>query len=252
MESKNIVKIVGGIALLIILVIAGNKLFEEVDAGEFVVVQYPTGTLSVKKTSGIMFQGLGKATHYKKSNQFWYLSDRDKTAVDLESDSSDNSLPAVWTDGGKSKVSGSARYDMPTSDDEILKLHSIFGSQESVERQLVKTNMEKAIFSTGPLMTSKESYAERRNDLISLIEDQANKGVYRTRTIEKDTQDPLTGEVKKDKFVEVLENNGQKLRQEKSTIAVYGLRLYNVAIKNIRYDDAVEKQIKTQQQSIMA
>jgi hypothetical protein len=88
--------------------------------------------------------------------------------------------------------------------------------------------------------------------LISIIEDQANKGVYRTRTIEKDIPDPLTGAVKKTKVVEILEKNGVVQRQEVSSIKANGLKLYNVAIKYIHYDSAVENQIKKQQQAIMA
>ena len=249
MESKSIFKIIVGAVVVMLLCILPFKLVESVDAGEIVVIQYPNGSLAVQKTAGWMPQWFGKTTHYTKSNQFWFLSVKDNKD---SGDSTDNSLAAIWNDGGKSTISGSVRYDMPLTDAEIIKVHSTFGAQESIERQLVKTNVEKSIFLTGPLMSSKESYAERRSDLISLIEDQANKGVYRTKTVEVDTPDPLTGEIKKEKVVQIQEKNGVQLRQETSTIAVYGLRLYNVAIKNIHYDDAVEKQIRGQQAAIMS
>jgi regulator of protease activity HflC (stomatin/prohibitin superfamily) len=235
--------IIGGVLLSIIL--AAN-LFEDVDAGEIVVIQSPvSGELSVTKQAGWTWQGGGKVTHYKKSNQFWFLS------KELGGDG-DQSLPAVWNDGGKSSISGSVRWDMPLIDKEIITLHSNFSSLENIEKSLVKTNIEKAIFLSGPLMSSKESYAERRSDLISLIEDQANKGVYRTRTMEKDIADPLTGQIKKTKVVEIININGLAQRQETSSIKANGLKLYNVAIKFIHYDADVEAQIKKQQQSIMA
>lgn len=248
-QAKSLLRVILGAVVLVVLGALSFKVIEEVDAGEIVVVQYPNGTLAVKKEAGWMGQWGGKATHYKKSSQYWFLSSLD---VKDGTDSSDNSLAAIWNDGGKSTISGSVRYDMPLTDNEIIKVHSIFGSQEAIERQLVKTNVEKSIFLTGPLMSSKESYAERRSDLISLIEDQANKGVYRTKTVEVDAKDPLTGESKREKVVEIVEKNGVQQRQEISTISVYGLRLYNVAIKNIYYDSAVEGQIKNQQQSIMS
>src|SRR5690606_17053639 len=100
--------------------------------------------------------------HYKKSNQFWFnveLNDDGDTTVD-------KSISVKWNDGGHAEISGSARYDLPSDDEQIIKLHSIFGSQEAIENQIIKTNIEKAVYLTGPLMTSKESYAERRNDLI--------------------------------------------------------------------------------------
>lgn len=251
-NPKLILKVIAGIVAAIVVVILAFNMLEEVDAGEIVVIQYPNGTLNVADKAGWAWQGGGKATHYKKSNQFWFLSVKDKKSDPAVEDTTDSSLPVTWNDGGVSSVSGSVRYDMPLGDSEIIKVHSIFGSQENIERQLVKTNMEKSIFLTGPLMSSKESYAERRSDLISLIEDQANKGVYRTKVVEAQQEDPLTGEKKKEKFVEVLTKNGINLRQETSTISVYGLRLYNVAIKNIGYDESVVKQIRTQQQAIMS
>jgi regulator of protease activity HflC (stomatin/prohibitin superfamily) len=242
-KIKKFGLLIGGVLLCIIL--AAN-LFEDCDAGEILVVQSPVdGTLTVTKQAGWAWQGGGKVTHYKKSSQFWFLS------KELGGDG-DESLPAIWNDGGKSTVSGSVRWDMPLTDKEIIHLHSTFSSMENIEKSLVKTNVEKAIFLTGPLMSSKESYAERRSDLISIIEDQANKGVYRTRTIEKDIPDPLTGAVKKTKVVEILEKNGVVQRQEVSSIKANGLKLYNVAIKYIHYDSAVENQIKKQQQAIMA
>lgn len=249
MEQK-IKRLIIGLFLTVAAVFASFQLFEEVDAGEIVVIQYPNGSLKAFKEAGFVFQGFGKATHYKKSNQFWFLSSKDKKESGL-SDTTNNSLPAIWNDGGEASLSGSVRYDMPIVDAEIIKTHSIFGTQENIERQLVKTNVEKAIFLSGPLMSSKESYAERRSDLISLIEDQANKGVYRTKTVEKEAKDPLTGEIKKEKVVEIIEKNGVLQRQEKSTILVYGLRLYNVAIKNIDYNSKVKDQISKQQEAIM-
>src|SRR6187455_1165751 len=109
--------IIGGVLLSIIL--AAN-LFEDVDAGELVVIQSPiSGELSVTKQAGWTWQGGGKVTHYRKSNQFWFLS------KELGGDG-DQSLPAVWNDGGKSTVSGSVRWDMPLTDKEIIHLHSTF------------------------------------------------------------------------------------------------------------------------------
>jgi regulator of protease activity HflC (stomatin/prohibitin superfamily) len=157
-----------------------------------------------------------------------------------------------WNDGGHASISGSVRYDMPTSTEQIIKIHSIFGSQESIENALIKTNIEKAVYMTGPLMTSKESYAEKRNDLIFYIEDQASRGVYKTKQIEVKESDPLTSEEKLVTRVEIVQKApGQPIRQEESPIAAYGVRLYNISINGISYDQNVEKQIQTQQQAIM-
>jgi hypothetical protein len=244
--KKFTTAIVITISLIIGLIILPN-LWEDVDAGEVVVIQDPIdGNLHVYKEPGWQWQGFGRATHYRKSNQFWFSASKDD-------DGADHSIAVKWNDGGHASISGSVRYDLPMTDEQIIKLHSIFGSQEALETQLIKTNIEKAIYMTGPLMTSKESYAEKRNDLIYYIEDQASKGVYKTKQVEVKETDPLTGEEKMVTKVEVVEKvPGQPIRQEESPINAYGIRLYNISINGISYDQMVEKQIQSQQQALMS
>jgi regulator of protease activity HflC (stomatin/prohibitin superfamily) len=245
-QVKNIVKIVVVSVLAITTLFVAPKLFEDVDAGEVVVIQDPfDGELHVNTEPGFVWQGGGRATHYRKSNQFWFSAPTEEGSTNL-------SIPVKWNDGGHASISGSVRYDLPTDQESLIKIHSIFGSQEALETQLIKTNIEKAIYMTGPLMTSKESYAEKRNDLIFYIEDQASRGVYKTKQIEVKEVDGLTNEEKMVTKVEIVEKTpGQPIRQEESPIKSYGVRLYNISINGIEYDKSVEKQIQTQQQAIM-
>lgn len=228
---------------------SSDKLIEDVDAGEIVVIQDPyDGDLHVYKQPGIVPQSWGKATHYKKSNQFWFTivkdGDGDTTA--------NKTIRVKWNDGGMADIDGSVRYDLPLDDKNMIAIHTTFGSQEAIERDLIKTNIEKAISMTGPLMTSKESYAEKKNDLIYYIEDQASKGVYRTRQISVKEPDPITGEEKTITKVEIINDaKGQPFRQETSPITGYGVRLYNISIKDMHYSKDVEDQIRTQQQATM-
>lgn len=240
-------------SLVIGLVILGlgipffvSNLWEDVDAGEVVVIQDPVdGDLHVYKEPGWQWQGWGRATHYKKSKQFWFNSSKDPDEVN-------NSIDVKWNDGGHASISGSIRYDLPMVDATLIQLHSTFSSQEAIENALIKTNIQKAVYMTGPLMSSKESYAEKRNALIFYIEDQASRGVYKTRQIEVKEADPLTGEEKMITRVEITEKTpGQPLRQEESPIKNYGIHLYNLSINEIAYDKNVEDQIRTQQQAIM-
>jgi regulator of protease activity HflC (stomatin/prohibitin superfamily) len=246
MSPKKI--ILGSVALFILVILSTmlGRLWENVDAGENVVVQDPfDGEIHVYKSPGIVWQGLGKVTHYKKSNQFWFLKPK------REGDP-DNAIAVKWNDGGHADISGSVRYDLPTDDANMVRLHSTFGSQEAIENSLIKTNIEKAIYMTGPLMTSKESYAERRNDLIYYIEDQASRGVYKTRQRDVKEPDPLTGEEKIVTKVEIQHDSSNvPYRQETSPIAMNGIKLYNISINAIVYDGNVEKQIATQQQATM-
>lgn len=248
MMSKKV--IIGAVLSVLLLfgVFSAGKLWEDVDAGEIVVIQDPVdGQLHIYKTPGMVWQGWGKVTHYKKSNQFWFTIETNGKDT-LE----DRSISVKWNDGGKANILGSVRYDLPLSDNQIVAIHSTFGSQESIERDLIKTNIEKAVNMTGPLMTSKESYAEKKNDLIYYIEDQASKGVYRTRQVNVKEADAITGEEKTVTKVEIINNDkGLPYRQEVSPITSSGIKLYNISIKDIHYSSDVEQQIRVQQQATM-
>jgi regulator of protease activity HflC (stomatin/prohibitin superfamily) len=246
MSTSKIIKYVLIALVAIISIPTINSLYENVDAGEVVIVQDPLdGELHVFNHPGFIWQGGGKATHYKKSNQYWFTAPKTDQDPDL-------SLSVKWNDGGHAKISGSVRYDLPLEEKQLIALHSTFGSQDAIEVSLIKTNIEKAVYMTGPLMSSKESYAERRNEIIADIEDQASKGVYRTEQVETKSIDPLTNEEKLiTKVVIVKDSMGRNLRQEISPIVTSGIRLYNISINGMDYSKDVEAQIQTQQKATM-
>lgn len=126
MSKKVILGAILGFLGLICLVSAG-KMYEDIDAGEIVVIQDPVdGELHVYTQPEMVWQGWGKATHYKKSNTFWF-------SAPTEKDGPDKSIPVKWNDGGHATISGSVRYDLPTDYKQMVALHSTFGSQEAIE-----------------------------------------------------------------------------------------------------------------------
>ena len=247
--EKNVRKVtflILGLLALVLVVSFSGKIFEDVDAGEIVVIQDPDGDLHTYTQPGWVMQNFGTATHYRKSSQFWFSKHKEQGTEE------DQSIKVRFNDGGHAQISGSIRYDMPTDEKAIVRIHSIFGSQESIEKQLIRTVIEKAIYMTGPLMSSKESYSEKRNDLISFVEDQANFGVYKTKTIDVKIKDAITDQEKTASVVQIVEKNGKIERQEESPIKTYGVKLSNLSINGVDYDGNVEKQIAQQQQAQMS
>jgi regulator of protease activity HflC (stomatin/prohibitin superfamily) len=240
--------VLSGLGVLL-LVYAAFNLVEVNGAGEILVIQGLDGNLKVVYKPGPTGQWFGDVTRYKKSSQIYFLAPEEKAAIGGEDD---KSLPVKFNDGGHAWISGSIRVDLPLDEGKMRKVHSTYGSQQSVASQLVNTNVSKSIFMTGPLMSSKESYAEKRNDLIYYIEDQASKGVYKTKTTAVKEADPLSGIEKNVSKVEIVLINGTPYRQEKSSIEEYGIRLHNISINDIRYDKTVENQIQGQQKAIMS
>lgn len=226
------VKVIAGVILLFVVLWMGGNVFENLDAHDLMVVQAPTsGELTWHTEPGIKWQGFGRVTLYPR-----------RTSLDFKQ-------PIRFSDSGHATVVGSIQMEMPTDNTHLTMIHKAYGNPEALKTQLVQTVVAKCIYLTGPLMSSKESAAEKRNDLIRYIEDQIEKGVY--RMLQKDVQvpDPLNDkQMKTVTVVEILKDGkGLELRQEKSALTEFGVRTFNFAIKDLPYDEAVERQIKDQQ-----
>jgi hypothetical protein len=198
------------------------------------VVQSPVkGTLKWYIDAGVKYQGFGKVTKYPKREIYEF-----QTSV-------------RFNDGGHGTMKGSVSYELPSDPKNLTEIHMKFGSIKTLEAQLVATIVNKSIYMTGPLMSSKESYAEKRNYLIQYVEDQIQNGVYKTISKEIKTTDPMTGAEKNVTVVEICLKNMIPERQEEAAMNVFGIKTFNFAINELPYDPAVENQIKGQQQLMM-
>ena len=246
----KVLKVALAAVMLLLLAMSAGKLFENVNADEIVVIQSPiSGTLTWYTTAGLKWQGWGYVTRYRKSFTYWFSYRPDQGAM------TDQSLKTRFYDGGHAKISGSVRVDLPLDEKSLNALHIRFGSQDAIEHAVVGTVFEKSVYMAGPLMSSKESYAEKRPLLIFYIEDQALHGVYQTTTQDVRMKDPITGAEKTVTLTKIIENPqapGGMARQEVSPLQEFSLRCYNLAINQITYDPIVEKQILQQQEAIMA
>src|SRR6185295_18325337 len=149
------------IVVLISFAFASFGLFESLDADQIMVIQNPwSGSLSWYRDAGIKWQGFGKVTKYKKRDQFWFSAKKELGKP------ADESIPIQFNDAGTAHISGSISWEMPLDDKNLTSLHTRYGSHYAIEQQLIRTTVEKAVYMTGTLMSSAQSYAERKNDLI--------------------------------------------------------------------------------------
>jgi len=206
------------------------KVYEHLKADEIMVIQAPfSGKLTWYTTPGTKWQGFGKATTYPRRSIYNF-----ETQV-------------RFNDGGHGTMKGSIQYEMPLSIENLTELHIKFGSPSAIQKQLIETVTNKSAYMTGPLMSSKESYAEKRNDLIRYVEDQVVHGVYRTTSREAKIKDQITGTDKTVTIVEIVIKDGVPERQEEPVLTVFGIRPFNFTITSLPYDETVEAQIKQQQ-----
>src|SRR3989344_4396670 len=185
MTARRAIGVVAVVILLIIGWVATNSIFENVDADEIVVIQSPiSGDLDWYTDAGIKGQWFGKVTRYKKRSIYAFDMPKvegGKTVIDPSTKLPVGGIDIRFNDGGHGTIFGSVQYDMPLDKDHLTLIHTRFGSQEAVQKQLIETGTGKSIYLVGPLMSSRESYTEKRNDLIHYVSDQIQGGVYRTK-----------------------------------------------------------------------
>lgn len=216
------------------------------DPNTIMVVQTPvTGSLHFYTQPGMQLAYWGRVTKYPKREQFWFSSNKDQGGE------ADGSLPIRFNDGAQAKLSGSLSWEMPEDVAHLTSIHCKYGSPQAVEQQLIRTTMQRAIQTTGPLMSSTESYAERKNELLADIKDQVEDGIFDTITVASKIKDPMTGQERTVNIVKVAVKGGKPIHVEDSPLKEFGISTYNLALNDIHYPEAIEKQIALQQQSVV-
>lgn len=244
---KILVSVCAILAVLVPLLMIG-QIVETLGAGDLMVIQSPiSGKLTFHTTPGLKAQWFGTVTKYKRRAQFWFSAKSDQGRKE------DESLRIRFNDGAGANISGSIAWEMPVDDEHLALLHTKYGSQEGVEHQLIRTVIEKAVYMTGPLMSSTESYAERRNELLTLIEEQAVNGIYATETHTVMVTDELTKQSRTKNVVRLRKDDkGMPVYADHSPLKEYGVRTSNLSINTVKYDAIVEEQIKKQQEQLGA
>jgi len=246
MTPKKITLYVLTALAILTLLFSTASLVEDVPNDKIIVNQYPiSGEIAVWAAPGLKTQLFGNTTEYDKGFQFWFGSENQGSARKI-----------VFNDAGNGKILGSVRILPPRDEKSMKKIHAEFGTQGNLERELIAPTVTKVIFATGPLMSSYESYAAKKNDLINYIEDQLRNGIYKTNMVERTITDPITGEQKTIKKAELVpsdnvEDNGW-VRQESPPFKSYNLDLAQLSVDDIEYDQKIINQIQTQQEAAMS
>lgn len=233
---------IGAVSLIAVLAIIPN-MFENLNASDVMVIQTVSGKLKTYTDPGPKWQGFGTVTTYPRQKQYVF---------GLE-DGKDTSIKLQFNDGGTATLHGSVNWEMPVDKDSIIKIHKAFGSADAVEKRAVVKMMDAATYLAGPLMSSIESAGERRNELVNIINDQAERGVYVTLVKTITRKDDLSKEEKTVNVTEIQRNtNGTPKRQQGSILGEFNIKLQPISIKNLDYDDVVKNQIVARQKSTTA
>lgn len=236
MKPTTIFALVGTVVVLIAFALGIGNVVESVEADEIVVVQDAIdGQLHWYNQPGVVPQWFGKVTTYQKRDIYNF----DATRI-------------MFNDAGEAHLKGSIQYDMPLDDKNLTALHTRYGSPEAIKDQVVRKSVDKVIYMTGPLMSSRESYAEKRTNLINWVQDQVERGVYKVVQRQVRDVDPISGQERTLVIAEVATKDGTPDRQEDSIVAEFGIKAFNFAIEEVKYSEQVNTQIQQQQAITMA
>lgn len=235
--------VVAGVLLLFALFAVGS-LVEVVGPSEYVRIQYPTGAYQWYLTPGPKPQWFGDVVRYTQRGTIFFKNTED---------TGDDRLPIVFNDAGKGFISGSINYELPADEMKLNEIHRRYPSQPTLEESLIKPALNKSVYLTGTLMSSYESYKDRRSQLVQYVDDTVQNGVYQTDSREVQVPDELDPtRMKRATVVEILKaDNGQFLRADQGQLNTFSIRTFNFAIEDLDYDEQVDAQIKGQQQITM-
>jgi len=249
LTKGKVTAIIFGVFTLVVLCLIGS-IGEDVKNEKIVVNQYPiTGNMVYWTEPGFQWQWFGRKTEYYKTQQFWF------GGKDVDGESHGTPIKVIFNDASVGYIYGSLRVVLPTDVEHLKLIQTAYNGMDRLMNDLVAQNVVKVIYASGPLMSAFESYAEKKNDMVFYINDQLTYGVYKTTIREEDSIDSFTGETKKVKVASLINDesapNGY-VRSENSPFTAYGVKIDQVSITEITYDEKVNQQIQTQQQANMS
>lgn len=223
----------------------------ELDSGEIGVEEdYRTGDLTIYTTAGLKDNAnvLDEFTSYEKEEMYDFTQDP---------------IKIQFNDFGIGYIKGTVRYRLPQANDAFKKLHEDYGSQSAIEEELIRQAIVRSAYLAGPLMSSTESNAEKKPDLINYITDQSLYGVYKTTKVPTPVQDPVTRKTITKDLPTInecdTEGNLQNgvcvrgyVRQAESSVSLYDVELSDLTIIDIDYDQKTKEKIAAQQSAILA
>ena len=248
MSNRATSILIAAVFALILIPVMIHGAFANLDASDIMVIQAPlSGELTTYIEPGVKWAGWGTVTKYKRREQYSFSSAPDQGS------SSDQSIKTFFNDGGVGNVSGVISWEMPLKPAAIIRLHKEYHGFTAVDQQLIRPMLEKVMFGAGATMTTTESSSERRTEIPQIIDDQLQNGPYLTHTVIQTQKDPITGQDKPVRVVQIdTDADGKAKRSSASTIKEYGITMSSVTVNNIKYSDAVQAQINERQKATQA
>lgn len=209
---------------------------------DWLVVQYPWGTVNVIDTAGWYMKAGGSYWSYPRNWQVEY----DK----------EYSFIVVFNDGGSATMNAMVRFASPATLEGKRKFHQLFGGCEESVEAAVWAHLSDAMKSSGPVMSASEHQSARRGEFTSLVQDQLQKGLFEMKRVSKTLQDQFDDKGKPITVYAtevVFEGNGtsQKICRP-SPLTDFGLVITQFSITDVTYDDQTQRQFAQKKEAFLA
>jgi hypothetical protein len=243
-RSRKLIIIVTVVGIL--LLIFGSKLFVTNDQGEYQVKQaFISGTMSGRMVPGTYGQWLGQIETYRANTTVGFGQDQ-------QGDISANldSIPVIFNDGSKAKVSGLVRLQLPRTEHGVinLKLEFAGGYTHFIEAGVVPI-VENAVKLGANLRSAQDAYTTLALFQQS-VQDQLENGIYVTKSERKEIIN-ATGDVEVRQVTVIMEDSlGNYLRQP-NRLQELGCQVVSCVIDVPGFDSSVEDMISKRKDEAM-
>ncbi len=216
------------------------------DAGHRTVVQYPNGYLFVKFTPGIYLKFFGTVTEYNDLITFNFDRDEPTGAASID----EKGIAVRYQDGGMGTIYGNARFALPNDEAMMLDLHKAFRSNYGVANKLIKPVAQEALNLTAGLMTSEESYTQKRGIYTRWAKEQMGRGIFHTELREiVIEEEPGKQTVKKIPVIKFGEDGQPSI--SKSDLLEYGINLTGFQVTEWNFEEKTLAQIDEKRDATM-
>jgi SPFH domain / Band 7 family len=213
------------------------------------VVQTPNGTTFVKFTPGPYLMWFGQSTVYP--DFITYDFDKDNNNNESRSLNSDG-INVRYQEGGTGTIYGQARFKLPDDEPTMLAMHKSYRSPEGIAYKMIKPIADEVIVLTANLMTSDESYMEKRAQFGEWARDQLVNGKYRTKLQTKEVKEEGTDKTVY-RAVPIIALGTDGLPQyQSSDLKSFSVSLTSQQITDFDYEQKTLDQIQARRTATMA
>ena len=253
-------KYMKAIVIAVIVIIAAILLKCNIgynSATQLLVKQSPFGTLSCIDHAGFYFKGFASIYSYDRTKDFYFNSSTEKVKGEgwEGGEDDEDDISVTLSRNANAEISGYLKYQLPTDCDDLVKIHREQRSDKKLKHDPVRNSVLSAVRKTAPLFTAEEAKVTKIAEFRRIAEDQLTEGEYLTTIevlTEKAGEDEFDSEGKIIKKAETqeykvtklkLDQNGNRILTKPSALRLYGIKVVQFEIQNVRLDQKAQQQI---------